>query len=69
MQVGRKPLATVETGTVVESALGTALDTERASSRALPLGLIGMRAQTLDILAAACQVQLEPEFRGSETIR
>jgi hypothetical protein len=35
----------------------------------LPLGLIGMRAQTLDILAAACQVQLEPAFRGSEFFR
>lgn len=68
-QMVRTSMDTTETGTVVESALGTALDTERASSRALPLGFIGMRAQTLDILAAACQVQLEPAFRGSETFR
>lgn len=69
MQVGRKPLATVETGGIVEAAFGAALDTPSASPRAPSLGFNGMRAQTLDILAAACQVQLEPEFRGSETFR
>ena len=69
MQVGWKPLSTVETGASVESALEMAPGTASASSRALPLVFIGMRAQTLDILAAACQVQLEPAFRGSETFR
>ena len=68
-QVGWKPLDAVETGAIVESALKMAPGTVSASSRALPSVFIGMRAQTLDVLAAACQVQLEPEFRGSETFR
>ena len=68
-QVGWKPLDGVETGAIVESALEVAPGTVSALPPALSFMFNGVRAQTLDILAAACQVQLEHKFRGSETFR
>ena len=69
MQVDWKPLATVETGAIVESALEVAPGTVSALPRALSFMFNGVRAQTLDILAVACQVQLERALRPSETFR